>query len=96
MMKPMTWLRTRVGWLLVIAGVLVVGVAGLMVFGQGMQWLQHGVWPPLPARYLFATDVTVEWVGAQKILDQFLAMPMTAVIAVVGMGTAYLGLKMVE
>jgi len=43
----MKWLRTRIGWLLVTAGVLVCGGAILMIFGQAMQWLQTGVLPRL-------------------------------------------------
>ena len=89
----MTWFRIRIGWLLVIGGVLVGCVAALVVLAQGFDWLQHGVWRDLTARNLFAnTDLTVEWVGAQKLIDWALALPMALVIFFAGLAGVSFGL----
>jgi hypothetical protein len=91
----MRWLRTRIGWLLVVASVLVAGMAVLLLAGQGMLWLQHGVWPQLSVRMALANpDVRLDWVGAQQIAEIVLAYPIAGVLALIGIGAGVLGLKM--
>ena len=61
--------------------VLLFLIPAAIVGYQALIWLQSGSWPPLPLSGLFAyfgvPTPKTSWVGAQRILDYLMAMPVS-------------------
>ncbi len=70
-----------------VLGLVAVGVPALIIGWQCNQWLQFGIWPPLPISAALSTlgigIPQTEWVGAQQIIYWLVSLPTSLVIFVI-------------
>jgi uncharacterized protein (DUF2235 family) len=70
-----------------LALLIILVAAGVGVFGyQVFEWLQTGVWPPMPlAKVLgFVRAWGQSWVGLQQVYDWILALPLSLMLVFAG------------
>lgn len=76
---------------LLVMALLVAAFAGpfLILGWQAVTWLKNGYWPSLSASSVLEKldwpYPTVSWLGVQKLIDWFLALPAAAALPLVGM-----------
>ncbi|MDH2349565.1 hypothetical protein QCM80_02555 [Bradyrhizobium sp. SSUT112] len=82
-----------IGWLIVVAGVLIALSGVLLLIGQGIGWLDTGHWAKIGMGVLWIERPFTNMVGLQKIYDWFFDFPLGVGAAFGGIVLANLGLK---
>lgn len=86
------------GWFGLVAGVACLGFFGLPVVilgGQVLDWLKRGEWTPFPfgklAEVVGVDRPMVDWLGFQKLIDWFFALPATIGLCLLGAAFLWCG-----